>query len=95
MTGGNFTLVGGFWGMIAAVQTPGAPWLNISRSNSAVVVFWRNTDPAWRLVVASHFAPDDTNAWTLIPPPYPTDPTNCVVTEPVSAGNRFYQLRKP
>jgi hypothetical protein len=27
MSGGNYTLVGGFWGIIAAVQTPGAPYL--------------------------------------------------------------------
>jgi hypothetical protein len=27
MSGGNFTLDGGFWGLVAAVQTPGAPWV--------------------------------------------------------------------
>ena len=26
MSGGSFTLDGGFWGLVAAVQTPGAPW---------------------------------------------------------------------
>ena len=30
MSGGNFTLDGGFWGLVAAVQTPGAPCLTIT-----------------------------------------------------------------
>jgi len=30
MSEGNFTLGGGFWGLVAAVQTPGAPWLTIT-----------------------------------------------------------------
>lgn len=30
LSGGNYTLQGGFWGAIAAVQTPGAPLLSIS-----------------------------------------------------------------
>ena len=25
LSGGNFTLDGGFWGIVAAIQTPGAP----------------------------------------------------------------------
>ena len=30
MTGGNYSLTGGFWALIAAVQTPGAPLLTIT-----------------------------------------------------------------
>jgi len=40
MSGGSFTLVGGFWGIIAAVQTPGAPYLSVTRSNATVIVSW-------------------------------------------------------
>src|SRR5437016_7626279 len=29
MSGGNFSLDGGFWGIIAAVQTPGTPLLRV------------------------------------------------------------------
>src|SRR5438309_765524 len=39
MTGGNFTLEGGFWS-IFAVQTPGAPLLSIERQVNAVRVYW-------------------------------------------------------
>src|SRR6267142_2096662 len=41
MSGGNFTLDGGFWGIVAAVQTPGAPSLRIFlTSTNTVVVAW-------------------------------------------------------
>src|SRR5437764_10911152 len=41
MSGGNFTIDGGFWGIIAAVQTPGAPLLRIFlTSSNTVVVAW-------------------------------------------------------
>src|SRR5882762_3251591 len=41
MSGGNFTLDGGFWGIIAAVQTPGSPLLRIvlTTTNTAVVAW--------------------------------------------------------
>ena len=37
MTAGNFTLVGGFWAAVAAIQTPGAPWLTVSRTTTNTV----------------------------------------------------------
>src|SRR4051812_20687 len=41
MTGGNFTLDGGFWSIIAAVQTPGAPLLRVVRSSTnTVIIAW-------------------------------------------------------
>ena len=41
MNGGNYAIDGGFWGIIAAVQTPGAPLLSIARSTTnTVVVSW-------------------------------------------------------
>src|SRR3954453_2198971 len=41
MSGGNYTLDGGFWGIIAAVQTQGAPTLRVVlTSTNTVVVAW-------------------------------------------------------
>ena len=34
MSGGNFSLTGGFWGIVAAVQNPPAPLLSVTRSNT-------------------------------------------------------------
>jgi hypothetical protein len=50
MSGGNFTLTGGFWSVIAAVQTPGAPLLSISRTGtSTVVISWPSPSTGWIL----------------------------------------------
>src|SRR3954466_12632287 len=41
MTGGNFSLDGGLWSIIAAVQTPGAPLLRVVRSSTnTVIIAW-------------------------------------------------------
>src|SRR5258705_7392688 len=41
MSGGNFTLDGGFWGIIGAIQTPGSPLLRVVHtSTNTVVVAW-------------------------------------------------------
>ena len=42
MSGGNFTVDGGFWGLIAAVQTPGAPLLSIARTTTNTVAIWNS-----------------------------------------------------
>ena len=31
MSGGTYTLAGGFWGIYSAVQVPGSPFLTITR----------------------------------------------------------------
>src|SRR5437016_6627368 len=50
MSGGNFTLDGGFWGIIAAVQTAGAPLLRVARTNgNAVVVAWPSSATGFNL----------------------------------------------
>ncbi len=95
MCAGNYTLEGGFWHTVAAVQTPGAPRLSVARSNTAVVVSWPKADPDWKLVFTSSLVAAGTNAWTLVPPPHPTNLTDFILIEPVPAGNKFYRLRKP
>jgi hypothetical protein len=44
MTGGTYSLTGGFWALLAVVQTPGLPNLNIARNGTnSVIVFWADT----------------------------------------------------
>jgi hypothetical protein len=94
MSGGNYTLQGGFWGVIAAVQTPGAPWLSVIRSNATVIVSWPKPAEGWNLEYTAVLT-SGTNVWTQIPPPYQTNATECYVTEPTPSGNRFYRLHQP
>jgi hypothetical protein len=43
MSGGSYSLTGGFWSLIAVVQTPGLPNLGIAHSGNSVIVSWPNT----------------------------------------------------
>src|ERR1039457_6971419 len=40
MSGGQYSVTGGFWSLIAVVQTPGAPTLTITHSGNRVTVSW-------------------------------------------------------
>lgn len=94
ISGGSFTLTGGFWSLISAVQTPGAPYLSVTRSNAVVVVAWPQSAEGWSLTYRTVLA-GGTNNWTPIPPPYQTNATHYYVVEPNPAGNRFYRLQQP
>jgi hypothetical protein len=91
MSGGNYSLTGGFWSLISVVQTPGAPALCISRSGSTVTVYWQDVS-GWSLQQNSNLAmpanwssggvaalSNGTNYLNIISPP----------------GNLFFRLAKP
>src|SRR5271170_1045023 len=43
MTGGSYSLTGGFWALISVVQTAGLPNLTITFSGNSVIVSWPDT----------------------------------------------------
>jgi hypothetical protein len=90
MTGGNFSLTGGFWSLFA-VQTPGAPLLSITRQGTDVRVFWPL--PAAGFVLDQSLTV--TGAWSQVSFPYATNATDISISAPAPGGNRFYRLRKP
>src|SRR3977135_3203739 len=49
MSGGNYTIERGFWGIIAAVQPPVAPLLSIARSGANVIVSWPSPSTGFSL----------------------------------------------
>lgn len=95
MSGGGFTLQGGFWGVVAAVQTPGAPTLSVERSNAVVVVSWPKPAAGFVLQYTPTLLSPTNTVWTPIPGPYPTNQTQFRYVESSPAGNRFYRLEKP
>jgi len=94
MTGGSFTLAGGFWGVVAAVQIPGAPSLSVTRSNNTVIVSWPAPATGWLLQSTTNLAAAPVS-WTPILPPYQVGPTTISFVEPSPTGNKFYRLHKP
>jgi hypothetical protein len=94
MTGGYYSLTGGFWSLITVVQTASEPNLSITQSGNSVIVSWPNTGSYTlqqnnSLAVASGWAtsgyavstnsPNGSNSITITPP----------------AGNLFFRLANP
>lgn len=88
MTGGNYSLTGGFWAFLSVIQTPGAPTLYISHSGNTVTVYWQDL-PGWNLEQNNSLTTPtgwSTNtAWTT------TGGTNYLNITPPT-GNLFYRL---
>jgi hypothetical protein len=95
MTNGQYSVLGGFWGVIAAVQTPGAPLLSVMRTGTnTVVVSWPLPASGWKLQATTNLLITG-SVWTEIPPPYSTDATSLYFVEPTPTGSKFYRLHKP
>jgi len=92
MSGGNYSVTGGFWALIQVVQTPGAPTLYISHSGNTVTVYWQAVS-GWNLVTTNNLTIPVTN-WPTATIPPPVNGTNYLnVTNP--AGNVFFRLMQP
>lgn len=92
MTGGNYSLTGGFWSLVAAVQTPGAPLLTIiPTGTNAVVISWPAPSTGFNLQQNSDLK---TTNWVSAGSPTVVGGQNQVVVTPPT-GNRFYRLKYP
>jgi hypothetical protein len=93
MSGGNYTLDGGFWEMFAAVQTPGAPLLRVfSTTTNTVVLAWPVSSTIFSLQQESGLSPANwgpvTNSASIV-----GTENQVIIAAP--AGNRFYRLKYP
>ena len=90
MSGGNYSLIGGFWGAVLPVQTPGGPALFIQNLfNGSVKVSWPTNTPGFALQIAAALNPTPV-AWTNAPAAY----TNGAII-PASPQTRYFRLFKP
>ena len=87
MSGGNYSMTGGFWSLLSVVQTPGAPSLYISCAGNTVTVYWQNVSGC-TLQERSSFA----GGWTTCSwSPVTSNGTNYVnITAPT--GSLFFRL---
>lgn len=93
MTGGNYTIDGGFWGIIAAAQTPGSPVLRVAlTTTNTAVVAWPAPSTGFSLQENSN--PGTTN-WTSVTNAVTiVGSENQIIVSP-PFGNRFYRLKNP
>jgi hypothetical protein len=87
MTGGNYSLTGGFWSLFA-VQSPGAPLLMISYSGNQAVVFWSPSVTGWTLQTNNNLATANWGNYLGIV-------VNNSTTNAPPKGNVFFRLTHP
>jgi hypothetical protein len=92
MSGGQYSLTGGFWSLIAVVQTAGLPNLSIAHSGNSVVVWWPNTTSS-TLQTNNNLA--SASGWTAYSGTANTaNGTNSITISPPT-GNLFFRLSNP
>jgi len=74
---------------------PPGPQVAIEQSAGNVRIFWPLSNADLVLDEANNLNAAPTNDWTQVPFPYQTNATHVSITLPVTAGNKFYRLRKP
>ena len=89
LTGGPYSLTGGFWALINVVQTPGAPTLSIRSAGPNVIVWWPNTG-SYTLQQNNNLAV--TNGWTASNYPLSTLNGTNSITVPSPTGMLFFRL---
>jgi hypothetical protein len=92
MTGGSYSLDGGFWGIVAVEQTPGAPMLSMRRNSpTKAIVSWPYPSTGFVLQETSNL---DSPNWSTHIGTTSNDRNNNYIVVNTSAGNRFYRLKK-
>jgi len=91
LTGGNYSLTGGFWSLISVAQPAGAPLLRISLAGSSVTVFWQAV-PGWTLQQKAGLAA--AGGWCAAAGVTTANGTNSL-TIASPAGAMFFRLAGP
>ena len=88
MTGGNFSLTGGFWSLFSVVQTPGAPTLSIVATTPG------NASISWSPNTLGYVLQE---TLSLSPVNWTNSPSGSInpSTIPASAPRKFFRLFKP
>ena len=93
MSGGNYAVTGGFWSLLAVVQTPGAPLLTINYSGNSVIVSWPVSPSGFTVQQNSNLA--SAAGWSAYGGTVSTNNgvNSITLTSPV--GNLFFRLSIP
>src|SRR5580765_1321498 len=92
MSGGNFSITGGFWSLLA-VQTPRAPLLTITLSSTnTVMVSWPSPSTGFGLQQNPNL---NTPNWTTPSETVTDSGTNKFIIVNPPTGSRYYRLFKP
>ena len=91
VTGGNYSLTGGFWSLFA-VQTPGAPVLSIQlTSTNTAIVYWPSPSTGFNLQVSTNLV--TTNWVTAAETVTDNGSIRFILVNP-HTSNCFYRLKQ-
>ena len=90
MSGGNYSVTGGFWSLISVVQTPGAPTLTITYLGSNVILSWPTNTTGFVLQSTSNLIPSA--VWSGVSPSPVVVNARNTVTNPITGAGKFYRL---
>jgi hypothetical protein len=90
LSGGGYTLTGGFWSYIAVVQIPGGPLLTITETNGTIVVSWPSPSTGYYLQTTRNLTLGAAG-WNYLGLPIVTNGGVNSVTV-ASSGQRFFRL---
>ena len=93
MGGGNYAVTGGFWSLLAVVQTPGAPVLMITHSGGSVIVSWPMSPSGFTVQQNSNLA--NPAGWSAYGGAVSTNNGVTSITVTPLAGNLFFRLYHP
>lgn len=93
LTGGTYSLTGGFWSYVSVVQTVNAPVLTIAHTGGSVIVSWPASATSFTLQQNSNLA--TTNTWITSSYTITTaSGTNSITITPPS-GHLYFRLVAP
>jgi len=87
LSGGQYSVIGGFWSLISVVQTPGAPLLTVTYAAGQAIVACPSSAAGWTLQTNNSLAG---SAWG----DYLGPVINHSVTNSPPSGNLFFRLRQ-
>lgn len=93
MTGGTYSLDGGFWSIASVVQTPGSPLLTIAVSGNNYILSWPSASTGFHLEMNGNLG--NSGGWSTVAQSQSTNGGTISVTVPATAGNIFYRLKYP
>ena len=93
ISGGQYSVTGGFWSLIAVVQTVGAPMLTILHATNSVTVSWPLASAGFALQQNSNVA--NSAGWSPYGGTVNTNSSVNSVTISPPTGNLFFRLSHP
>jgi hypothetical protein len=88
LSGGNYSVTGGYWSLINVVQTPGAPTLTITYVGNQAVISWPPSFTGFTLQTNTTLA---SGTWGN----YLGNVVNNSITNSPPKGNLFFRLTHP